>query len=944
MNPLQKLNDHGQSVWFDYIRRGLLTSGELKKMVDDGEVRGVTSNPAIFEKAISGSTDYQEVLAELADLCRDAKTLFEQVAVRDIRDAADVLRPVYDGSRGRDGYVSMEVSPTLARDTLGTVAEARKLWEVIDRPNVMIKVPATDEGIPAIEQLISEGINVNVTLLFSQAYYERAARAYIAGLKKRAGAGRDVSAVASVASFFVSRIDSMVDKMLEEKGKKDLLGKVAIANAKQAYRSYGDLFSGDDWQDLEGKGARTQRMLWASTGTKNPAYSDVLYVEELIGPDTVNTVPPSTLDAFRDHGAPRQSLTENVEDADRVMAALKGSGVDIDEVTDTLLDDGVRLFAEPFEKLLSTVEEARRQAISARINYESWSLPAGLEARVTGTLREWQEEGKVRRLWARDADLWTGGDEAKWLGWLGLAGEDEGIYYGNELREVAEEVRKKAADSTFTHALLLGMGGSSLCPEVLAETFGSAPGFPRLHVLDSTDPAQVLAFENRIDLADTLFVVSSKSGSTLEPNIFLRYFFGRVMEVVGPAEAGKRFVAITDPGSKLEEIAKRDGFRRIRHGMPSVGGRYSALTNFGMVPAAAMGIDMRKFLDRVEEMVEASASCVPAGENPGVILGVILAEAALSGRDKVTFITSPGIYDLGAWLEQLLAESTGKEGKALIPVDLEMAGPPEIYGSDRLFIYIRLASEPDVKQDDAVERLADAGQPVVRIELKDIYDLGQEFFRWEIATAVAGSIMGINPFDQPDVEASKVETKKLTHEYEEEGDLPPEKPIHEESGIRLLTDPVNAETLRGAVGVPTLAEFLRAHLGRLGAGDYFAVLAFIERCHAHQEILQEIRHLVRDRKRVATCLGFGPRFLHSTGQAYKGGPNTGVFLQVTCDDELDVPIPGQQYTFGIVKEAQARGDFQVLAKRGRRVLRVHLGPDVKGGLGVLKDAVIKALD
>jgi len=944
MNPLQKLNEHGQSVWFDYIRRGLLTSGELEKMVADGEVRGVTSNPAIFEKAISGSTDYREVLAELADLCRDAKSLFEQVAVRDIRDAADVLRPVYDGSRGRDGYVSMEVSPTLARDTLGTVAEARKLWEVIDRPNVMIKVPATDEGIPAIEQLISEGINVNVTLLFSQTYYERAARAYIAGLKKRAGAGKDVGAVASVASFFVSRIDSLVDKMLEEKGKKDLLGKVAIANAKQAYRSYGDLFSGGDWQDLVTRGARTQRMLWASTGTKNPAYSDVLYVEELIGPDTVNTMPPATLDAFRDHGTPRQSLTEGIEDADRVMAALAGSGIDIDEVTDTLLDDGVRLFAEPFEKLLATVGKARRQAISARINYETWSLPAGLEVKVKGTLREWQEEGKVRRLWARDATLWTGGDEAKWLGWLGLAGEDEGIYYGNELREVAEEVRKRAADSNFTFALLLGMGGSSLCPEVLAETFGFAPGFPKLYVLDSTDPSQVLAFENKIDLADTLFIVSSKSGSTLEPNIFLRYFFGRVMEVVGPTEAGKRFVAITDPGSKLEEIAKRDGFRRIRHGMPSVGGRYSALTNFGMVPAAAMGIDMRKFLDRVEEMVEASASCVPAGENPGVILGTILAEAALSGRDKVTFVTSPGIYDLGAWLEQLLAESTGKEGKALIPVDLEDVGPPDVYGSDRLFIYIRLAAAPDATQDAAVEKLAEAGQPVVKIELKDVYDLGQEFFRWEIATAVAGSIMGINPFDQPDVEASKVETKKLTHEYEEEGDLPPEKPILEEDGIRLLTDPVNAEALKSRAGDDlSLAGCLKAHLDSLAAGDYFALLGFIERNEAHQEILQEIRHLVRDTKHVATCLGFGPRFLHSTGQAYKGGPNTGVFLQVTCDDELDVPIPGQQYTFGIVKEAQARGDFQVLAKRGRRVLRVHLGPDVKAGLEKLKEAVVKAL-
>jgi transaldolase/glucose-6-phosphate isomerase len=590
------------------------------------------------------------------------------------------------------------------------------------------------------------------------------------------------------------------------------------------------------------------------------------------------------------------------------------------------------------------VEEARRKAIEARISYQTWSLPAGLDAKVTENLREWQEEGKVRRLWARDATLWTGGEESKWLGWLGLAGEDEGLYYGGELREVAEAVRKKAADSSFSSVLLLGMGGSSLCPEVLAETFGPAPGFPRLLVLDSTDPAQVLASENSIDLGDALFIVSSKSGTTLEPDIFRRYFYQRVAETVGPAEAGKRFVAITDPGSKLEEIARRDGFRRVRLGIPSVGGRYSALTNFGMVPGAVMGIDMKRFLDRTEEMVEASVSCVPAAENPGVILGVILGEAVRAGRDKITFIASPGIYDLGAWLEQLLAESTGKEGKALIPVDLEEVGPPGVYRADRLFVYIRLASAPDPGQDTAVQALADAGQPVVRIELKDIYDLGQEFFRWEMATAVAGSLMGINPFDQPDVEASKVETRKLTSEYEEEGDLPPERPLLEEDGIKVLADPANAEALmEGAGGDLSLAGFRRAHLDRLGGGDYFALLGFIERSGAHQAILQEIRHAVRDTKKVATCLGFGPRFLHSTGQAYKGGPNTGVFLQVTCDDETDVSIPGRQYTFGIVKEAQARGDFQVLAKRGRRVLRAHLGPDVQTGLERLRGAVLKAL-
>ncbi|MDB4285404.1 bifunctional transaldolase/phosoglucose isomerase, partial [bacterium] len=616
MNPLQGLKEYGQSVWFDYIRRGLLTSGELKQMVEDGEVRGVTSNPAIFEKAISGSTDYTSTLAELAAHCQDAKTLFEEVAIRDIRDAADVLKPVYDESKGVDGYVSMEVSPALARDTEGTVEEALRLWGAIDRPNVMIKVPATTEGIPAIEQLISEGINVNVTLLFAQDLYEQAAQAYIRGLQKRAAAGKEVGTLASVASFFVSRIDSAVDALLQEKLEasgsdaereicRSLLGKTAIANAKQAYRHYREIFgAGDDWKALKAMGARPQRMLWASTGTKNPAYSDVLYVEELIGPDTVNTVPPATFDAFRDHGKLRESLTEKVDEADRTMRKIEEAGIDLKTVTDRLLDDGVRLFAEPFEKLLATVEKARRDAIAARISYETYSLPSDLDAAVKSTLREWQDGSKVRRLWARDAALWTGGDEAKWLGWLGIADEEDGAYVA-ELRAITEEVRRKAGDSGFSHILLMGVGGSSLCPEVFAQTFGRQEGFPRLSVLDSTDPAQVIAFEKDLDLSDTLFIVSSKSGTTLEPNIFKEYFFERVKETVGPEEAGKRFIAITDPGSKLQEAAEKDGFRHVRFGIPSVGGRYSALTNFGMIPAAAMGVDMPRFLDRVEEMVEA---------------------------------------------------------------------------------------------------------------------------------------------------------------------------------------------------------------------------------------------------------------------------------------------------------------------------------------------------
>jgi transaldolase/glucose-6-phosphate isomerase len=576
--------------------------------------------------------------------------------------------------------------------------------------------------------------------------------------------------------------------------------------------------------------------------------------------------------------------------------------------------------------------------LTARINRQTYALPEPLTKAVNASLDEWRAAEKVRRLWTRDASLWTGTDEGNWLGWLGVT--EEQLAHSPHLKGIAEEVRGDG----FSHALLMGMGGSSLCPEVLAMTFGRQAGFPELTVLDSTDPAQIRAFERKIALGNTLFIVSSKLGGTLEPNIFKQYFFERVQHVVGAQEAGRRFIAITDPGSKLQHVAESEGFRHIFFGLPSIGGRYSALSDFGMVPAAIMGIDVLRFLDRAEEMVHACSSCVPVEENPGVVLGTILGVLARHGRDKVTLVASPGLRGLGAWVEQLVAESTGKEGKGLIPVDLEEVGPPEVYGNDRVFAYIRLSTAPDAAQDAAVGALERAGHPVVRIAVADIYDLGQEFFRWEIATAVTGAIIGIHPFNQPDVEASKVATRKLTAGYEKTGVLPPETPVLEEGGIKLFTDEKNAAALKRAAGwEPSLAGYLRAHMDRLTPGDYFALLAYIARNEAHQAPLQAVRHAVRDTKRVATCLGFGPRFLHSTGQAYKGGPNTGVFLQITCDDAADLPVPGQQYSFGVVKAAQARGDFEVLVARQRRALRVHLGSDVRAGLITLREAVQTAL-
>ena len=950
MNPLQELGSHGQSFWLDYIRRDLIHGGELRRLVEQDGLGGVTSNPAIFEKAFTSSKDYSETLAELQqqdDL--GAMALYENLAIRDIRDAADVVRPVYERTDCRDGYVSLEVSPFLAHDTEGTLKQARRLWQEVGRDNLMIKVPATPEGIPAIEQLISEGINVNVTLLFSQQVYQQVAQAYIAGLGKRAARGENVSRIASVASFFISRIDSAVDSEIEARLKtvgdpqerarlENLSGKVAIANGKLTYQKYKEIFASDAWKALAASGAQTQRVLWASTSTKNPQLSDVLYVEELIGPDTVNTIPPATMEAFGDHGRPRPSLEEGVAAAQATMEALGQAGISMDEITADLLTQGVRLFAEAFDKLLNAVDVRCPLVTVAKVNPQSYSLPEKLQDKVKASLDDWLVNGKTRRLWDQDTSLWTRSDESKWLGWLGII-EDQ-LAQVEHLAKLAGEVKAEG----FTHAVVLGMGGSSMCPEVLGMTFGPQQGFPELHVLDSTDPAQVKTLENKVDLAKTLFIVASKSGSTLEPNIFKQYFFERVAEKVGPDNASKQFVVVTDPGSHLEQVARAEKLRQIFHGVPSIGGRYSALSDFGMVPAAAIGIDTKRFLGRAGEMAVSCSACLPPHDNPGVVLGNVLGVLVNEGRDKVTIIASPSVHGLGAWLEQLLAESTGKLGKGLIPVDREPLGPPEAYGDDRLFVYLRLDTDDDASQQEAAEALQATGQPLVRINISDVYGLGQEFFRWEIATAVAGSVMGINPFDQPDVEASKNATRKLTSEYERTGSLPPEEPILEDGGIRLFANSENASALVEAAGdEKSLDAYIRAHLGRLSPGDYVALLAYIEMNQAHQDSLQDIRRIVRDKTKTATCLGFGPRFLHSTGQAYKGGPNTGVFLQVTCDDATDLPVPGQKYTFGIVKAAQARGDFEVLAKRNRRALRVHLGRDVPAGLARLSQAIAQAV-
>jgi transaldolase/glucose-6-phosphate isomerase len=947
MNALKALQDHGQAVWLDFLSRGFIAKGGLKKLVDEDGLRGVTSNPSIFENAIGNSDEYDGAIARLLqDGDKSAGELFEQLAVEDIQKATDVLRPVFDATHGADGFVSIEVSPYLATDTQGTVAEAKRLWREVGRRNLMIKVPGTPEGLPAIRELLADGINVNITLLFAQAVYEQVVEAYLSGLEGLAAKGGDVARIASVASFFVSRIDTAIDKLLDDKIARAndpdekarlerLKGKIAVANAKLAYQRYLRLFAGARWQALAKNGARPQRLLWASTGTKNKAYSDVLYVEELIGPDTVNTMPVATMDAFRDHGKPRDSLTEDAAGAQRQLGDLARAGISLDSVTDKLVEDGVQLFADAADKLLAAVAKKRTQILQGRIDEQKLALGQQLEKKAAEIAEDWRRHGNIRKLWQRDKSLWTNADEDRWLGWLDATGDDQIASFS----AFAKETRRDG----FKDAVLLGMGGSSLGPEVLASSFGPQSGWPRLRILDSTVPAQIGALEAEIDLAKTLFIVSSKSGSTTEPNALTDYFFKRVADTVGADKAGRHFIAITDPGSSLQKRAQQQNFRRIFYGVPSIGGRYSVLSPFGLVPAAIAGIDIAALDRSARAMMRSCGPDVPPAENPGIALGIALGAAALRGRDKVTIVTSPTLASFGAWAEQLFAESTGKHGKGLIPVDGEPLGRPDVYGDDRFFIALALAGETDAEREARLAALEKAGHPVVRIMQNSLDQIGQEFFRFEIATAIAGAVLGINPFDQPDVEASKLKTRELTAAFEKSGALPRETPVCTEKSIALYTDEKNAAALRQAGADGSVESWLKAHFLRIGAGDYFAMLAYLAPEQKITTRLQELRIAMRDRRHVATCLEFGPRFLHSTGQAYKGGPDSGVFLQITSDDAKDLPIPDHRASFGIVKAAQARGDFDVLSERGRRALRVHFNGDVDSGLAALQAAAERTI-
>jgi transaldolase/glucose-6-phosphate isomerase len=910
-----KLTDLGQSLWYDYMERRILENGELAALIKKGEIRGLTSNPSIFNHAIAKSKDYDSALVPMSWAGYSDKVILEQLMIEDIKRVADLLRPLFDKTQGGDGFVSLEVRPKLAYDTEKTIAEAQRLWNTVNRPNVMIKIPATKPGLPAIRQSIAAGININITLIFSIDRYKDVMEAYLSGLEDRTKAGKPIDHISSVASFFVSRIDTKVDKYLnpiiqlpgrKAQIAKSLLGKIAIANARLAYEEFRMVFEGDRYSELQAKRAKLQRPLWASTSTKNPAYPDTMYVDELIGNHTINTVPPQTLEAFRDHGKVKLTIEKGLDQAKKAFSDLESIGISMEKVTQELEEEGVQTFSESYNSLIASVKNRREAALE-----ELGPLAKSVSTRIANL----ESDHFLKRFYSMDASLWTsepkGQEEVHIrMGWLNLPDSSMALLPG--LNKLTYEVKKAG----YTHALLLGMGGSSLAPEVISRIFRDEISGLKLTILDSTDPAQVLRSAEKNPVASTLYIVSSKSGGTAEINAMFKYFWKRAQRSVGN-NAPEHFIAITDPGTSLEKMAFERKFRKIFLAEPNVGGRYSALTAFGLVPAALMGVDVMRLLDRASWMASECSIDQPFGRNPGFVLGTVIGEAASHGRDKLTFIADPEVAPFGTWLEQLVAESSGKQGRGILPVSGETPTKPELYGKDRLFIYLRRSG----KYDGKVKLLRKAGQQVLNQDITDNYALSAEFYKWELAVATACSILGVNAFDQPDVQDSKNRTVAKISYYLEHHGFNENRSVVDDHGISVYVN-LTAES-KGLTRI--VGNFL--DLGK--TGDYVAINAYLKRDRRNTATLQELRAWIMAKTKFATTLGFGPRFQHSTGQLHKGGRNNGLFLVITANPKNDLEIPGEGLSFGALEHGQALGDMEALEARGRRVLHIHLAePDL----------------
>jgi transaldolase/glucose-6-phosphate isomerase len=951
MAKISEFNKLGQAIWSDYLRRSFIESGELQRLIDQG-LSGVTANPSIFEKAISGGKDYDSDIKRLAEEQKTIRETYESLALEDISRTATLLKPLYDACKGDDGFVSIEVDPKLANDAKGMIDEGLRFFRALNRPNVMIKIPATDAGFPAIKTLTSQGVNVNVTLIFSLKQYEASAEAYISGLEEFEKSGGDLHRISSVASFFVSRVDTKVDEALEKKGQGDeLKGKIGIANAKIAYERFKEIFSGQRWEKLKSKGARIQRVLWASTSTKNPAYPDTLYVDNLVGRNTVNTLPPKTIQALLDHGRAQNTLESGVDEARKEIEKLSEIGIDFEKVTNELEDEGIKKFSKSLDSLFDKIAQKRERLLSEPY-LEPRIRPATFQSDIDSALNRLSSDLIVRRIWNHDYTVWRPqpNEISNRLGWL-----DSPSFMEENVERIERFVDGVRA-SGYTQVLLLGMGGSSLAPETFAMTFGTSQGFLELSVLDSVKPEEIESTLKGLDLGKTLFIVSSKSGKTVETISFFKFFYNKELEfvrshrrkeregsqLIGEGDdnekhqVGKHFVAITDSGTPLESLADKYFFHSKFLNDPNIGGRYSALSYFGLVPAALIGVDLRKLLDNALTMASSCESFIDIKDNPGAWFGAILGEFAIHGKNKLTLVASTEIQSFCDWIEQLIAESTGKEGKGILPVVGEKLASLGNYKDDRFFVHIRLGKDNSFEKE--LSELESRGFPIVRLHLRDPYELGEQFFQWEFATSIAGHIMGINPFDQPDVESSKENSRKMVSIYLEKGTLQPEAPsLSTPQGIRVYGPNIKEKEL-GKV----LFDFIEANRKK---GSYLSLQAYIQNTTEIDNLLQDIRAGLRDRFKLATTLGYGPRFLHSTGQLHKGDSGEGLFVQFTSETRHDIPIPDEagseksSLTFGILETAEAMGDRKTLKERGRNIIRIDLGNNIDSALKYLRDSI-----
>jgi transaldolase/glucose-6-phosphate isomerase len=934
MSTLVDLLNYSQSYWLDNLSRKKITSGELKKRVEEQGLRGITSNPSIFNKSITGSDDYDDQMKGLVESDAGLQEIYDALTIKDVQDACDILKVVYDSSGGTDGFVSLEVSPYLANDTEGSIHEARRLYKAVDRLNCLIKIPGTKNGIPAIEQLLYEGVNINVTLLFSIERYTEVAEAYIRAVKKRVAEGKPVDHIISVASFFLSRIDILTDQLLSQNINERvhpqlLFGMTGVASAKLAYQKFIALFTSAEWKELEKKEAHVQRPLWASTSNKDPLNSDVRYVDTLIGVDTVNTLPDETIDAFADHGTLlKDAIEQHVDEAIKTFDDLKKAGIDIDAVTWELEHDGIRKFIEPFDLLMAGLAEKRIKMSGDHFSTQVISYGT-LKKEIEAVYTSANDKQVASRLYRKDPYLWkTDAEQTKMIsesmGWLTLPDTYAGV--AEDITSFAGKIKEEG----YKHAVLLGMGGSSLCSEVARETYGTTGNYLELHVLDNTDPAAILDIEQQIDIEHTLFIVATKSGGTKETLSFFRYFYD-VLQKKGKKNIGDNFVAITDAGSPLVDIAGKYQFRRVFINPHDIGGRYSVLSDFGLLPMALMGIDIKAIMRSARQMKISCDATIPAANNPGISLGLVLGICQRHGRDKVTFVLSSSINSFGYWAEQLLAESTGKEGKGLIPVNGEEIGVPGDYGNDRVFVQMYLPADDNSADEQKLKALEAAGHPVVRIKVSDKIALGGEYYRWEIAVAIAGMVIGVNPFDQPNVEESKKNTNDLLNQWNKEGSFKIADPFLKTGDSSIYC----SKQVKLSADNSSVSTCVNDFVALAQPGDYIAFLPYFLMTDHRTKVIQTWRQQTRDKLQKATTLLNGPRYLHSTGQLHKGGPASGLYIIVVGDENTDLPIPDEQFGFAILHEAQSLGDFRSLDNKGRRVIRINLGKDIDKGLDKL---------